>query len=79
MKNILLPYIWSVWAVLNIYSHGIFMVYLKVMCVNLFYKNPWTFLWFFHYLAACSRVFIDLCYICVIYVWIRIDAGNPNV
>ena len=70
---------WCLWSALDIFLHGIVMVYLKVTHLSFIDRKKLTFLWLFHYLAVCFQVFINVWYICVIYVWIWIDVRNPNM
>ena len=39
---------WCLWATLDIFSDGIFMVYLIVTYIFLFIEKKRTFLWLFH-------------------------------
>ena len=62
-----------------IFLYGIFMVYSKVTHVSFIYRKKWTFPLLFSYLAACFQVFLNLRYICVLYVWIWTDVRNRNM
>ena len=69
MKHILLS-CGAYGAALDIFSHGIFMVYLKFVCRKFdVMKNTdiseAAFFWFL-YLAACLGVFIEFWYMCSI-------------
>ena len=74
---------WLQWAALDIFSRGIFMVYLKLVdCKFAITKTRTisvTIFYFPLFGSVFSSLWRPLIYVCVIYVWNRHDVKNSNM
>ena len=74
---------WCLWASLDIFVSGIFMVYLKVTHVSFFYRKKQGISvavpLFDSVCLVVYRHLLYMCNICVIYVWMPIDVRNSNM